>query len=455
MRITFKIYILILLSWGIFACQNEALQNDPDIKGEPSDISNSSNVNQDYHVDERISALEILSPTTESLTAPSPFELTLRVTWADGSMTLIPSTQRLQDTNEDNYDVVWYSNDPDRLELDSVGRFTIHESGSVLVTASVLTKSASLLIDIPNPSSPTPSPSVKEESFEKSDPKGIIAIDLSHFPSSCTEGEFISLHPLLTREDGSQLTPQEVKQVLWLNFESSDESKAIIRNQNLFCRSAGRVTVTATLKDLRAQKSIRIFSSEENILVEEEFPSESHFLQSSDPLTAHLGAPLTDITGEDLILSTPDGDVMSIGRGGEIILELDGRGLMDGNGVDFIIYENAFQGWYECAEVSVSSDNQNFYTFPCQNTNESQDTDLCAGYEETLTHLDPEDYLSQRGSGDTFDLANLNLEITEPLNYIKIVDKGVCGGTPEWMTQMLNGFDLDAITLIHLTSAPQ
>ena len=140
-------------------------------------------------------------------------------------------------------------------------------------------------------------------------------------------------------------------------------------------------------------------------------------------------------------------DVLSLGFEGEIIFGFDNCKIVDGDGVDFVIFENAFNifgneenPFAELGIVGVSSDGVNFVEFDCDD-NEYPYFD-CAGWTPVLSHpdndIDPFD-LDQAG-GDQFDLADIGVESAR---YIRIRDIGNAGGGN---TQ---GFDLDSAEIIN------
>ena len=82
----------------------------------------------------------------------------------------------------------------------------------------------------------------------------------------------------------------------------------------------------------------------------------------------------------DVVLGPPDGrgelsgslDVLSLGKGGSIVLGFGELGIADGEGPDFVVFENAFWPggdptlvFAEPGEVSVSEDGTEWHTFPC------------------------------------------------------------------------------------------
>ena len=159
----------------------------------------------------------------------------------------------------------------------------------------------------------------------------------------------------------------------------------------------------------------------------------------------------------DIVLGPPQGfgpergsvDVLSLGIGGDIVLDFYPREMKDGDGPDFAIFENVFwpgndssNPWKELAEVSVSADGQSWYTFTCESENStSGQWPGCAGWQPTHSYTPQYDSLDpQISGGDLFDLAELGLTRAR---YVKIRDLAKNGAAPS------AGFDLDAVGLIH------
>ncbi|OGQ04555.1 MAG: hypothetical protein A3F82_10905 [Deltaproteobacteria bacterium RIFCSPLOWO2_12_FULL_44_12] len=144
-------------------------------------------------------------------------------------------------------------------------------------------------------------------------------------------------------------------------------------------------------------------------------------------------------------------DVISLGNGGEIVLGFRNYIPIDGDGFDFIVFENAFfpQGgtnlFVEPAIVSVSIDGINFIAFPCTLT---PPYDGCAGTKPVLANpdfnnIDPRDPLE--AGGNPFDLNKIGLSYAR---FIKIRDAGLrLAGQTAQAGQ--SGFDLDAISIVH------
>lgn len=146
-------------------------------------------------------------------------------------------------------------------------------------------------------------------------------------------------------------------------------------------------------------------------------------------------------------------EILSIGIGGEIIVGFKNKILKNGDGVDFIIFENAFVNninngiFAEPAVVSVSKDGINFIEFPF-------DKDSLIGLAGiTPTNGSVDAYKYPQSGGDGFDLSVIGLDY---IKYIKIkdttlhitkLDKSNKFYNPEFL---LSGFDLDAVLGLYL-----
>jgi hypothetical protein len=140
-------------------------------------------------------------------------------------------------------------------------------------------------------------------------------------------------------------------------------------------------------------------------------------------------------------------DVLSLGVGGEIVIGFGEHGIVDGDGADFIVFENAFIGggelFLELGEVAVSEDGATWHTFACDEAGNAGVYEGCAGWTPTLRYdpqrvfpLDPE-----LSGGDAFDLEALGLGRAR---YVRIRDLETKPGTAN-----TGGFDLDAVGLVH------
>jgi hypothetical protein len=157
----------------------------------------------------------------------------------------------------------------------------------------------------------------------------------------------------------------------------------------------------------------------------------------------------------DVVLGPPHGagdtqgslDVLSLGRGGEIVIEF-GADVIDGDGADLIVFENAFfvggdtnDVYHELAEVAVSADGAQWTTFPCSTT--THPFDGCAGWRPVHSH--PNNRVSPSdpavSGGDPFDLTDVGVERAR---YVRIRD---ISGSGSGETA---GFDLDAAVARHV-----
>ena len=155
----------------------------------------------------------------------------------------------------------------------------------------------------------------------------------------------------------------------------------------------------------------------------------------------------------EIVLGPPDGggcctgslDVVSLGNGGSIVLGFDGNGIVDGPGIDLVVFENAFDAgggtFAEAATVSVSDDGQTWHAFPCEATEAPWGG--CAGV--TPVYLTASDVAADgsfdpaTAGGDGFDLADLGVERAR---WVKITDRADIEGFE-------GVFDLDAVGIVN------
>jgi hypothetical protein len=148
-------------------------------------------------------------------------------------------------------------------------------------------------------------------------------------------------------------------------------------------------------------------------------------------------------------------DVVSLGFRGEIVLSFEPNAIVDGPGVDFIVFENAF--WAagnpehpaaELAEVSVSEDGVTWKAFPCT-PGPGPAYGSCAGWRPVYSApgngtspVDP-----ATAGGDAFDLADLGVMHAR---FVRVRDLGTvaCPANPA-NKPTTNGFDLDAIAIVN------
>ena len=152
----------------------------------------------------------------------------------------------------------------------------------------------------------------------------------------------------------------------------------------------------------------------------------------------------------DIVLGPPQGGgtvgslhVLSLGFEGEIVLKLDDIGIVDGPGVDLLVFENPFVGFAETGAVAVSEDGQTWHEWYCDVDNEVDGYPGCAGFNNVWSTpengVDPTD--PEVAGGDAFDLADLGISAAR---FVRIRDTG----TNEYLG-VSGGFDLDAIAVVH------
>ncbi|MEI6821374.1 MAG: T9SS type A sorting domain-containing protein [Bacteroidota bacterium] len=167
-------------------------------------------------------------------------------------------------------------------------------------------------------------------------------------------------------------------------------------------------------------------------------------------------------------LGVADNATVSLGDGGEAILTFN-HPIVNGQGFDFAVFENSFDGLFlELAFVSVSTDGIHYVTFPSVSL--TQDTIQVAGFET----LDATKINNLAGKykvlyGTPFDLEELKDSVgldVNNINYIKITDvvgnisekycrkdsQGHIINDPYPTPFMTGGFDLDAVGVMHNTS---
>ncbi|UCE19216.1 MAG: hypothetical protein JSV84_02390 [Gemmatimonadota bacterium] len=162
-----------------------------------------------------------------------------------------------------------------------------------------------------------------------------------------------------------------------------------------------------------------------------------------------LGPPDPDPTLTVFSSSAKPQEILSLGHGGEIVLKFSDNAIVDGDGVDFTVFENPFfllgteDPFIEAGVVSVSMDGVRFVSF-------AYDTvtfEGFAGVTPTKDNQHPTD--PSVSGGDSFDLADVGFPY---VRFVKITDAGdIVGEGPS------NGdFDLDAVVAVHgLEEPPQ
>lgn len=178
-------------------------------------------------------------------------------------------------------------------------------------------------------------------------------------------------------------------------------------------------------------------------------------------------------------------DVFSLGFGGEIVMRFEDNAIVDRDGPDFIVFENAFlafdastltieRPFADPAIVSVSQDGVTWYAFPCQLvTNPSAGIYYpgCAGVFPVLSNeSDPSTPHASiptqieigeliglplipppepgGAGGDRFDLADVGIAWAR---YVRVQDANFVTGDPYGPNNA--GADVDAVTAIHSVPA--
>ncbi len=147
-------------------------------------------------------------------------------------------------------------------------------------------------------------------------------------------------------------------------------------------------------------------------------------------------------------------DVVSLGVGGEIVVSFAPNAIVDGPGVDLLVFENAFYPggnptnpvFADLAEVSVSDDGVTWATFPCTAT--APPYGACAGWHPVYSNpgngISPLDPIV--AGGDPFDLADVGLARAR---FVRVRDTSTqtCPVNPPHPNT--DGFDLDAMAIVN------
>ncbi len=143
-------------------------------------------------------------------------------------------------------------------------------------------------------------------------------------------------------------------------------------------------------------------------------------------------------------------DVLSLGRGGTIVFGFGGNAIVDGDGVDLLIFENAFnvggakdKPFADLGEVALSEDGTSWVPFPCHK--DHYPFDGCAGWHPVSANdaVGTSPFDPAVAGGDGFDLKDVGLSRAR---FVRIRDLGVSEAPPN------AGFDLDAASVLHGSS---
>jgi hypothetical protein len=144
-------------------------------------------------------------------------------------------------------------------------------------------------------------------------------------------------------------------------------------------------------------------------------------------------------------------DVLSLGKGGSIVLAFGELGIRDGEGPDLVVFENAFWPsgdpalvFAEPGEVSVSEDGTEWHAFPCDAEGDGMGRfEGCAGW-TPASEYDPNATVPLDPGvtgGDAFDLADVG---ALRARFVRITDVSNAGDAPS------AGFDLDAVGIVNV-----
>jgi hypothetical protein len=190
-----------------------------------------------------------------------------------------------------------------------------------------------------------------------------------------------------------------------------------------------------------------------------EYPASLPYARTVEAFTPGESAGFGQSQLPDVVLGPPRGkgeragslDVLSLGSGGEIVLGFGERGIVDGAGPDFVVFENPFwpggdatQVYAELGEISVSEDGETWLRFECDTTGDGAGHFAgCAGVTPTEKYdplaVDPLD--PSATGGDAFDLADVGLERAR---FVKVRDLETLEAAGNSA-----GFDLDAVGIVH------
>jgi len=311
------------------------------------------------------------------------------------------------------------------------------------------------------------------------DAKSISVMEIQVSPQSIRVGTPVQLSVTVILDSGEQFTnlttsfeDPNTNEPLPIEWTSSNNGLARVDEEaRLIPTAPGSVTIQANLMGVMKSEVIRIFdaysppepSPDQSVAesggdVEEETdkgtPCNGHAV-SVVSFSAGSGSGFGMASLPDIVLGPPQGagnvrgsvHVLSLGRNGEIVLNLGDCALVDGEGVDLIVFENAFlisgdpeNPYAELGAVAVSEDGVTFVEFPCSGG--GFPFTGCAGwnpvYSSPSNGISPFD--AANAGGDHFDLADIGVELA---HYVRIRDLGTAGfGTSV-------GFDLDAISVVN------
>lgn len=247
-----------------------------------------------------------------------------------------------------------------------------------------------------------------------------------------------------------------------LSWSSSNAAIATVSRGVVTYNSYGESTITAGLNGLSDSVSVQVKKATEDAstIADYYLKAETGDVANDEVFNITYGDNYGFgssyfpgiVTGQPWDSGT---DVVSFGGGGFLEIELKGYIIVDGEGIDFTIFENptiysGYELFAERAKVFVKANaDDDWVGFPCDYTDtDDQIYEGCAGVNIVYAMEDP---LNPAVSGgDQFDLADIGLE---EARFILIQDMDTCQvGDPTesycaWPTTQ--GFDLDAMAIIN------
>lgn len=178
-------------------------------------------------------------------------------------------------------------------------------------------------------------------------------------------------------------------------------------------------------------------------------PGEGQNLGQNPPFFPNNIFGLPSKIATETIPETSENEICSLGLNGEIIIGFKDINIIDGEGPDFTIFENAFLNpinhkiFAEPAIISVSNDGINYISFPYDTVS----LQGCAGTMPTYGNNNP--FNPAESGGNSFDLATVGIK---SVNYIKIKDITnivLNNNSHQFYDPTLTGFDIDAVVAIH------
>ncbi|MCX7909486.1 MAG: T9SS type A sorting domain-containing protein [Ignavibacteria bacterium] len=159
---------------------------------------------------------------------------------------------------------------------------------------------------------------------------------------------------------------------------------------------------------------------------------------------------LPDTNASENFPSSSPKHICSIGLAGEICVGFKNYYIIDMEGPDFTIFENAFinpvtkKVFAEPATVSVSEDGVVFYEFPW----DYKTLEGCAGTKPTNGKANPFD--PKVSGGNSFDLAEIGIKKARFVKIKDICDTILHNTEHPFYDPLLSGFDLDCVVGLNL-----